>query len=55
MKQKCLLYSCVSTQFYIEIKCYVVRDFKAPEVQDFDYLYLKKKKYFEKPCRRKVI
>lgn len=34
--------------------CYVVRDFKAPEVQNVDYFYLKKKNYFEKPCRRKV-
>ena len=41
-------------QYHTEITCYVIRGFKGPEVQNFDHLYLKKEKYFEKQCRRKV-
>ena len=32
---------------------YVIRGFKGPEVQNFDQLYLKKDKYFEKQYRIK--
>lgn len=31
----------------------VIRGFKGPEVQNFDYLYLKRNKYFEKQLRIK--
>lgn len=30
------------------LKCYVIRGFKAQEVQYFDHLYIKKEKYSEK-------
>ena len=32
--------------------CYVIRDFKGPEVEIFDHLYLKKDKYFDKQHRK---
>jgi hypothetical protein len=33
---------------------YVIRGFKGPEVQNFDHLYHKKDKYFEKQYRTRA-
>ena len=52
-KQKCSSYSYLSIHYKNNFMRYVIRGFKGPEVQNFDHLYHKKDKYFEKQYRIK--
>ena len=52
-KQKCSSYTNKTIHYKNFIMRYVIRGFKGPKVQNFDRIYLKKDKYFEKQHRIK--